>query len=798
MSIRSRFPVLAGLFCLLMLPAVHAQGRHSDFIDPPGRVAYVNHSEGGIGFSPAGEDDWLDLVRNRPLSRGDRLWTDRNARLELHVGSGKIRLGPETGIEVLELDDRMAQILITEGVMNLTVRRLQRGEYYEIATPNLAFSIEQPGRYRIDVDPYRDETTIVVWEGAGEVYGDRSTFPLRSGDTVRFYGDDLRDYQVFGLPRPDPFDRYCLDRDRRLARSESLRYVDADMIGYASLDAYGSWRQVSSHGPVWFPTRVERDWAPYRDGHWVWQEPWGWTWVDNAPWGFAPSHYGRWVYVSNRWGWVPGPRNLRPVYAPALVAFVGGSRWSLSISLGDRGPIGWFPLGPRDVYVPSYRASRDYFTRVNVNNTVINNTTIINNVYNNYSSGTINVTQVNYANRSVSGAVTAVPGEVFVNSRPVRQQAIRMDSASMVNAEILRVAQVAPDQRSVRGAASMARTKPAREVFDRGVVARTPPPAAALPISARVEELRNKPGLPAQQRATAPGRSGQSRPQDNVRVIPDVTRAIDAREAGPRRGGERPDAAPAERKPLDREMEARKPARQRPAADPTQGRQPQAERQSDAREQQLERQREAVQQRQREADAQELERQQAAERQRQGDAREQQLERQREAVQQRQREVDAQELERQQAAERQRQGDAREQQAARQREAAEQRQREADVQRQRDQAAERQRQTDAREQQAARQREAAEQRQRAADAQELERQQAAERQRELGEQEARRRADEQRADQPRPPPAQARKPAARKDPRTGKDVEEAEDEDDESDDKDNKGNKDKRKDRQLR
>ena len=57
---------------------------------------------------------------------------------------------------------------------------------------------------------------------------------------------------------------------------------------------------------VWYPN-VYPGWAPYREGHWAWVEPWGWTWVDDAPWGFAPFHYGRWVNVGGRWGWVPGP-----------------------------------------------------------------------------------------------------------------------------------------------------------------------------------------------------------------------------------------------------------------------------------------------------------------------------------------------------------------------------------------------------------------------------------------------------------------------------------------------------------
>ena len=61
------------------------------------------------------------------------------------------------------------------------------------------------------------------------------------------------------------------------------------------------------------PDSRQRDLGPYRDGRWIWQEPWGWTWVDNAPWGFAPFHYGRWAYVGSRWGWVPGPSRVRPV-----------------------------------------------------------------------------------------------------------------------------------------------------------------------------------------------------------------------------------------------------------------------------------------------------------------------------------------------------------------------------------------------------------------------------------------------------------------------------------------------------
>lgn len=529
------------------------------YADPSGRVARLSHTQGEVSYSPAGEDEWLDVVRNRPLIRGDRLWTERGARAEFQVGSAAVRIGSSTSVEILDLDDRIAQIKMTQGTLNLSVRRMYPGQVFEVATPTLAFAIERAGRYRIDVNPRNAVTTIVVREGAGEAYGDNSSFRLRAGDTVRFYDTDLRDYEMYGLPREDDFDRYSHDRDRRLANSFSLRYINDDMVGYADLDEYGSWRPVRSYGAVWFPSRVDANWAPYRDGHWVWQEPWGWTWVDDAPWGFAPSHYGRWVYISHRWGWIPGPRNIRPIYAPALVAFVGGSGWSLSISLGGGSPIGWFPLGPREVYVPSYQVSRNYFTQVNVSNTVINNTTITN-VYNNYSSGTINVDQVNYANRTVAGAVTAVPGSVFVNAQPVQRSAIRLDSNAIASGEVTRVAPIAPTARSVAGAGKAAAARPSREAFERQVFVRNAPPPAERPFAVREQQLKKNPG-----RAPEPiieksiqGRDDSTAQKQKVRVIGEQREAVDARVAEPRRGGAKPGtpaAAPGRLQPLDRSAE---------------------------------------------------------------------------------------------------------------------------------------------------------------------------------------------------------------------------------------------------
>lgn len=516
MSMFTRFAAILG-GALLVLAGTSAQ---AEYVDPPSRVARLSFIRGEVSFSPAGEDDWVNATRNRPLIRGDRLWADRGARAELQAGNATFRIDEGTSFQILNLDDRTAQIEITQGTLNLRVRRIYEGQIFEIDTPTLAFVVSRPGEYRVDVDPRGNHTTVAVWDGGGEAHGDRANFRIREGEAIRFHDTRLQDYEAFDIPRPDEFDRFCLSRDERFDRSVSRRYVSEDLIGYSDLDEYGSWDDVSEYGNVWFPTRVANDWAPYRDGHWIWQDPWGWTWVDDSDWGFAPFHYGRWVNVRSRWGWIPGPISVRPVYAPALVAFVGGSNFSIGISTGR--PIGWFPLGPREIYVPPYRASRNYFTNVNITNTVINNS-YITNVYNDYSSGR-DMRAVNYHNRSVAGAITAVSSDTFVNSRPVRQQMVAVNRDAAARAEVSQIAALAPNARSVVGAGRAA-TKPQREVLDRAVVARTAPPAEVVPFADRQATLNRTPGRgisnDAMESLRTPRSGSAAQAPERVRVVGD-------------------------------------------------------------------------------------------------------------------------------------------------------------------------------------------------------------------------------------------------------------------------------------
>ncbi|MFP3608414.1 DUF6600 domain-containing protein, partial [Paraburkholderia sp. SIMBA_053] len=76
------------------------------------------------------------------------------------------------------------------------------------------------------------------------------------------------------------FDQWAASRDAAEDRSVSARYVSREIPGYQDLDANGTWRSSPQYGEVWVPRATPAGWAPYHDGHWVWQAPWGWTWVD--------------------------------------------------------------------------------------------------------------------------------------------------------------------------------------------------------------------------------------------------------------------------------------------------------------------------------------------------------------------------------------------------------------------------------------------------------------------------------------------------------------------------------------
>ena len=495
--------------------------------DPPARVARIQYISGEVSMQPGGVNDWVAASLNRPLTSADRVWTDKNSRVELNVGGGYLRMNSESSLTLAHVGDNTIQAQLDQGVLEVTVRHLEPGEIYEIDTPNLAFTVMKPGVYRFDVNPNDDQTWVTVRKGYGEATGRGNAVKVSDGEQVRFTGQDSLQHSAYAAPAPDGFDDWAKIRDKRLDSSESARYVAPGVIGYEDLDGYGTWRTVPTYGAIWVPSGVPVGWAPYRYGHWVWVAPWGWTWVDNAPWGFAPFHYGRWVSYGGYWGWAPGPIigvGWRPYYAPALVGWVGGAGWGFGVSFGFGfgAGYGWFPLGWGEPFYPWYRGyrggyvSQNYIRNVNVTNTHITNIT---NVTNNYYRNSVNNTH--YANRNVAGAVTAAPSSALASGQNIAKVGKVVPSSELGRGQVMRNVDVTPAKEAVLGGQTP-RTNgvPPRSAFDRPVVTRSSPPARQANQSA---EAHNTPQAPTTLGARNPNTMSDAAVTHTVARPPDRT-----------------------------------------------------------------------------------------------------------------------------------------------------------------------------------------------------------------------------------------------------------------------------------
>ncbi|HTC57409.1 MAG TPA: DUF6600 domain-containing protein [Candidatus Sulfotelmatobacter sp.] len=510
-----RGAVLGIALAIIALPTRSAA---QDQDDPPGRVARLGYLQGSVSFLPAGETDWVGAVPNRPMSTGDQLWTDENSRAEVQLGSAVIRLAPLTTFSFLNLDDDTVQIQLSSGAINVTVRRLGDNEDFEVDTPNQAFSVFQPGHYRMEASADGTYTVISVRAGDGAATGNGQTFALRGGQRGTFTGTDSLYADVEPIYSPDEFDTWSDGRDHRYDFSRSAQYLSHDVVGFDDLDDNGDWRDDPSYGHVWFPNQIAVGWAPYHNGHWAWISPWGWTWVDDAAWGYAPFHYGRWVSVGGRWGWVAGPVAVQAVYAPALVVFIGGGPGAVG------GNVGWFALGPREVYVPSYHVSQAYVTRVNISSTTVN-VTQVTNVYNTtIIKNSTTITNITYANRSVQGAVMVVPQQAFVSAQPVMKASVTVNPQQIASMSVSARASVAPTRASVLGAKAASAghvAAPPAAVASRQVVAKKTPPPPPVPFAKQQQALAAHPGQPLARnevQTLRPAASAAARPM--VKVAP--------------------------------------------------------------------------------------------------------------------------------------------------------------------------------------------------------------------------------------------------------------------------------------
>ncbi len=425
--------------------------------DPPSRVVRLSVLQGNVSTQAAQASQFSAAELNGVLTSGDRVYTDQAATAELQAGQVALRLGGGTDLTVTAMTDQVAQFGLASGSVHLRSYALDLGTVLEVDTAEAALTVLQAGDVRVDEDASGRATTVSVLSGAVQIDGPQMSRRMGAGERVRVHGGEAAIGEAPFLEplapeSGDGLDGFSESRDGLYANGTqgSATYLNPDTTGSADLASYGSWDPGGEIGPVWYPA-VAADWRPYCYGRWRYVAPWGWTWVDLEPWGFAPFHYGRWMFLDGRWGWLPGVPVLRPVYAPALVAFVGAGQYAASMGYGTAtGVAAWFPLGPTEAYTPWYHGSTGYMNRVNASNLPSRDPIAARAIYRqrgvNVYGGAL-LAKTNYVNRGEGTVV--VPQTSFAAGQPVARSQLRVPSAELARAPL--VTQPVVPQRALAG-----------------------------------------------------------------------------------------------------------------------------------------------------------------------------------------------------------------------------------------------------------------------------------------------------------------------------------------------------------
>ncbi len=503
---------------VLLLGPAHAWAAAGD---PPGRVARLAHLTAHVSLEPAGTDQWTQAVPNTPLTTGDRLYVNHDGHAELQMGMLAVRAWKFTDLSVVKLANNATQLGLAQGSLHVRTFALSADKAVEVDTPNGAITVLQPGDFRLDVYTNGGGTLVTVDAGAIQIIGPGVEKILGAGESVHLLGSNPIQALEQRMPGKDPFDVWSQQRDRVFLSSDARRYVNLNTVGSEDLDAYGKWSDTLEYGPVWYPSNLPAGWTPYSNGQWSWVTPWGWTWVDADAWGFAPFHYGRWTDLGSRWGWIPGPSAASPVYAPAMVAFVGGASFSNEAGAALSG---WIPLGAGEPFYPAYACSAACFKEVNLSNLSearSNPRRIPASSYYTYYHSRAGFRSIHYAQQKA--ATIAVPSSVLASGEAIAPETVVHPTAvQWASARILSHPMVAPEMKSVlprpvssvpvpaeRVPVVVALHAPATTAPQSGgedstpqagerffLIARTAPPAAGPSFEVQLPALRENDGRP--------------------------------------------------------------------------------------------------------------------------------------------------------------------------------------------------------------------------------------------------------------------------------------------------------------
>jgi hypothetical protein len=313
-------PPMAGRLFLGIAVGLSLASAAAQADDAPARIGRIAAIAGPVQYrAPAGE--WSNALLNEPVGTGVGVRSPRAVTAELRIAGDRVALAGASEVQLLRLDRDLVEIALVQGRIGIHLERTTAGTV-EVDLPGGGAWLAAPGDYDIAAGDEQHPARIEVLAGKALLGGG-----LDAGNLA--------------AAAPDSF-----DASWRSEIAEAPAQVSPNLTGAEMLSANGTWETDDTFGNVWYPKDLPEGWAPYRVGRWRYLAPWGWTWIDAADWGFAPSHYGGWERINERWGWIPGPRGDDPPYSPARIAFLGTGGIGLSRPGNDGAAVGWFPFAP--------------------------------------------------------------------------------------------------------------------------------------------------------------------------------------------------------------------------------------------------------------------------------------------------------------------------------------------------------------------------------------------------------------------------------------------------------------------
>ena len=140
------------LFLSVLLLAVF---QVSAFAAPPGRVGRVSFLSGTVSFYADADEGWREALLNYPVTSENSLWTERDARAEVRIGSTALQLDEDSVLDFQRINDDDTLAYLQRGALSLRIRDLDKRDVYRVITAEGQFTLRTRGRYRIDSDLWR-------------------------------------------------------------------------------------------------------------------------------------------------------------------------------------------------------------------------------------------------------------------------------------------------------------------------------------------------------------------------------------------------------------------------------------------------------------------------------------------------------------------------------------------------------------------------------------------------------------------------------------------------------------------